>query len=523
MTERFADELARLPTLLGSHVLLTVLAVALGASASVPLGIAATRRPGLRWLVLGVVGVVQTIPGLALLALMVAALIGANAIWRDVAGDGAGGVRAIGFVPTLAALTLYSMLPIVRNTVAGLVGVDRAAVEASLAMGMTRRQLLTRVELPLAAPVILAGLRTATVWTVGIATLSTPVGQPSLGDYIFQGLELRDWSAVVFGCVAAAALAVVLDQLLGLLENGLATRKRPRVVGALAGLAVVLVVATAPMMGAWLGRGERRVVEVGAKDFNESYILAELMGQQLRDAGFDVRQRQGLGSTVVFDALRAGDIDCYVDYTGTIWAEVMGRTESGEPAAILRGVGDWLRDTHRVELLGGLGFENAYALAVRRELADRERLNTIADLARVAPSLSIGGNTAFFGRAEWKSLQDAYGLRFREERAMKSTLMYPAAGAGEVDVITAYTSDGRITAYDLVVLEDPKRVFPPYDAVVLLSPQAAQDAELRAALQPLMGAIPVEAMREANLWVDRDGVSPGDAAKRLREKLRLTR
>src|SRR5579862_7472922 len=201
MYDQFADRLAELPGYLGGHMLLSTTSLLVGLAISLPLGILVSRRP--RWSepVLGLAGVIQTVPSLALLALMVPLL---------------GGM--IGFVPAFIALTLYSILPALSNTITGIRGVDPALVEAARGLGMNDRQVLFRVELPLAAPVIIAGIRTATVLVVGTATLVTPVGGVCLGNYIFAGLESMNHLATVFGCVLAAVLAIALDQLVRLLE-----------------------------------------------------------------------------------------------------------------------------------------------------------------------------------------------------------------------------------------------------------------------------------------------------------------
>jgi osmoprotectant transport system permease protein len=172
-------------------------------------------------------------------------------------------------------------------------------------------------------------------------------------------------------------------------------------------------------------------------------------------------------------------------------------------------------------LLGALGFENAYALAMRRDRAEELGIHSIADLAQHAPQLRIGGDFEFFARSEWQGLRDRYGLRFRAERQFQPTFLYKAVASGEVDVISAASSDGRIRADDLVVLEDPLQVIPPYDAVVLLSPARASDPVLRQALEPLVGAIPIDVMRQANYMVDRDTqrISPVQAARWLENEI----
>ena len=517
MTEPLAELFSKLPQYLGWHLFITTLSLALGIFISLPLGVFAARRPLLRWPALAFAGVLQTVPALAFLALWVAVLFGINESVQSLWGPDAPHIRAIGFLPTIIAMTLYSMLPILRNTITGILGVEASLIEAADALGMRPGQRLWKVELPLAAPVILAGIRTATVWTVGIATLATLVGQPCLGNYIFEGLQTMTPSTVLFGCLVAALLAIVRDQVVGLLESGVSVRSRPRMAAAALCLLLVVAGGTAPLVAQAVRRhrADLRRVEVGAKTFNESYILAELIGDLL-GRSYDVQQRRGLGSMVAFDGLRAGDLDCYVDYSGTVWATVMKRDEVADARTVLSEMTQWLAREHGIRCLGSLGFENAYALAVRRELAERLNLRTVEDLVPVAGRLSICSDPEFFGRAEWRNLKQTYGLEFREQISMQSSLMYQAAGGGEVDVITAYTSDGRITRFDLVVLDDNRSVFPPYEAVLLLSPKAARSPPLVERLQWLIGAIDVEAMRRANLMVDVENQSIAAAARWLR-------
>jgi osmoprotectant transport system permease protein len=506
---RFAEAFARLPDYLGSHVIVSLTALLLGIGISLPLAVAATRSARLRWPLLAAASLVQTIPGLALLALFYPLLLGLSALTQAVFGTG---FSALGFLPSVLALTLYSMLPVLRNTVTGIFGVDPAVNEAALGVGMTPRQALFMVQLPLALPVIMAGIRTSAVWVIGTATLSTPVGQTSLGNYIFAGLQTQNWVLVLFGCVAAAALALVVDQLLALMENGVALRRRARVI--LAGLGLALLVGAALAPG--YGRVQATYV-VGAKTFTEQYILAALIQERLQANRLSSSRRDGLGSTVIFEALATGEIDVYVDYSGTIWANHMRRTETKPREAVLAEVGQWLKAERGITMLGSLGFENAYALAMRRARAAQLGVKSIGDLVGHAPQLSIGGDYEFFDRPEWAALRAAYGLNFRAQRQMDPTFMYQAVAGGEVDVISAFSSDGRIAQYDLVLLADPKQALPPYDAIVMLSPRRAGDDALKRALAPLIGKIDIALMQRVNLRADRDTnkETPAQAARWL--------
>jgi len=517
MDARLAAAWALLPIYLGEHVLVSASALGLGLLISLPLAVAASRSGAVRWPSLLAASLVQTIPSLALLALFYPLLLALSALSRAVFGHG---FAALGFLPSLLALTLYSMLPILRNAVAGITGVDPAIIEAAKGVGMTDRQRLVSVELPLAAPVIMAGVRTAAVWTIGAATLATPVGQTSLGNYIFSGLQTENWVFVLFGCAASAALALAADQLLGLVESGLANRHRWRIVAGLAGLAFGTAAALAPL--ALAGAVPARYV-IGAKNFSEQYILAELIGDRLQAERASVARKEDLGSSIAYEGLKAGEIDAYVDYSGTLWANVLKRTDNPGRAAVLAELTRALKARDGVVVLGSLGFEDAYALAMRRTDAERLHIASLADLAAHAGDLTLGADLEFLSRPEWRAVRDTYGLSFKREVQYQPTFMYRALMSGQADVISAFSSDGRIAADDLVVLTDPKGALPPYDAVLLVSPKRAQDARLLGALRPLIGKIPVAAMREANLSVDRDTnkATPAEAAKALKLKLGL--
>jgi osmoprotectant transport system permease protein len=526
-----ADDLGGLITgaapLLASHLALVLVALAVALALGLPLAVALVRRPRLAAAVMTVAGAIQTVPSLALLALMVPLLAASHGLGV--------GLSSFGFAPAAIALTLYALLPIVRNAVTGLRGVDAAAVEAARGMGMAPRQLLRLVELPLAAPVIAAGIRTASVWTVGTATLATPIGQACLGNYIFAGLQTRNWAMLLVGVIAAAALALALDAILAAAERAVSQRPRGRLIAPGAALAVLVVgvlgvlprlarpaaesdaasaqgSAPAPSTAAPRpAQAPLARVRIGAKTFTEQYILAEVLRQRLAGRGIAGEIVASLGSNVVFDALRRGDLDAYVDYSGTLWTTQLGRDRGAPRWQILSEVeGQLARD--RVRSLGPLGFQNAYAVAVRRDTATRLGLHSLADLGRHPGELAFGADYEFLSRREWAALRAAYGLAFRRTASFDPALLYEAAARGEVDAISAFSSDGRIAAYDLVVLDDPGAALPSYDAMILLGPRATDDTGVVCALAPLRGALPVDLMRRANLRVDHDRATPAAAA-----------
>jgi osmoprotectant transport system permease protein len=506
--EQLAECWRELPDLLGGHLVLSLAALAVGLVLSLPMGVLASARPRLSELALGLSGVVQTIPSVALLVLMVPLLGG-----------------SIGFLPAFVALTLYSVLPILAGTVVGIRGVDPSVIEAARGLGMSDRQMLFHVQLPLAVPVILSGIRTATVLVVGTATLVTPVGGVSLGNYIFGGLETLNYVATIFGCVLAALLAIVLDQLIRLLERGArpGNRSRPRLLAGAAGLLLVLV---AGLAGPTVRLFASPPQVVAGAPFTEQHILAEVLKSRLHSAGFAVDQRRGMSEGVQFLALRRGKVDCCVNYTGNIWSLLMKRKDSGAREEVYEATRGYLEAEYGVRCLGKLGFENAYALAMRPDRA-RALLGpdpaswTLAGLAQATRNqrVTLGADLQFFTRPEWPKVRSAYGLAFHETREMDPALLYQAVGEGRVDVICAYTSDGRIDAYGLVILNDPQHAFPPYDAVLLASRRAVRRPGFVEAIGPLVGAIDESTMRRANYRVDVENWTIARAAQELLEKV----
>jgi osmoprotectant transport system permease protein len=308
----------------------------------------------------------------------------------------------------------------------------------------------------------------------------------------------------------------VIDRLLALAEDGFAKRQLWRLWLALAGIVAVVGVSLFPLFG---HAGEK--ITVGTKSFDEQYILGSLIQKRLNAAGFATTRRDGLGSTVAFHALTNGDIDISIDYTGTIWANEMKRRDQPGRAAVMAQMTAWLQKTYGIRVLR-LGFENAYAVAMRRDRADALHISTLADLASHAGGMTIGGDYEIFSRPEWHAVTAAYGFKFARQRQYQSDFMYRAVASGDVDAITAFSSDGRITEYNLKLLADPKGAFPPYDTVLLISAKHAHDEKLLAALKPLVGAIDLKTMQQANLMVDRekDKRTPEETADWLSARIR---
>ena len=510
--------LETLPSALAAHLAISAAALALALLVATPLVLLMPGRPWLRRTVMGLASVVQTVPALALLALFFPLLV----LLRNLTGLP---VPSLGLLPSLLALSLYALLPLLRGGAGGLAAVPDAVRDAARAIGMSASQRLFHVELSLAAPVVMGGVRTAAVWTIGAATLATMVGQESLGDLIFAGLQLQDWRQVLLGCVAAAALALIVDGALGWCQAGIAQR---RWAPAAKGLALIGLLA-AGVSGWWwhsLPATDQRKIVIGTKTFSEQYILAELIAADLNGQGFSVGVRSGLGSGIAFQSLAAGGIDIGIDYSGTLWTQALGRSDVLPRGQMLPILARELQARYGVTIAARLGFENAYALAMRRADATRLGVKTISDLARLRGSvggrLRLATDLEFQSRAEWAALRRVYGLEFASIRAFTPVLMAAALKDGAADVITAYSSDGALAGADVVLLADDRGALPAYDALLLVAP-GREDLARR--LVRYEGRIPVEAMRAANWQADRptDKRSPKDAARWLAHETGLQR
>jgi len=490
------------------HLMLTGVSTGTAVVIGLPLGVWITRNPMLRGAVLGLSGVFQTIPSLAMLAFLLPLL-------------------GIGVKPALVALTLYAILPIVRNTYTGLAEVSPEVIEAARGLGFADRQRLRMVEIPLALPMIVAGIRTATVIGVGIATLSAFIGAGGLGDFINRGLALNNNGLILMGAIPAAVLALVLDFSIGILEallrpgrlTGAAKRRAlvffPLLV--LLGLGVFLFFSRQQgAVGDRSSPDERSPLRIGTKNFTEQLLLGELMAQRIESAiGARVERKFNLGGTVLCHrALVNGEIDLYPEYTGTALTAILGQEKIIRPEACFQAVAEAYRERFFCAWFAPFGFNSTYTITVRSRDAAREGWKKISDLVQKADTLRAGFTAEFSERPDgYPGLQQAYGLAFGKVFDLDPGLMYKAVARGGVDLICAFSTDGRIKAYDLAVLEDDKNFFPPYYAAPVVRLQALEMyPELRDALEPLSGAISDRTMQILNFEVDEGGRSPEEVA-----------
>ncbi len=480
--------------LVRQHIVLVFIAILVAVIIGVPTGIALTRYRALRGPVLGLANVMQTIPSLALFGFLIPLPF----------------IGGIGSRTALVALVLYSLLPIIRNTVTGILGVEPSVREAAVAMGMTDGQVLRQVELPLAMGVIVTGIRVATVIAVGVTTIAAAVGAGGLGVYIFRGLRQYDNNLLLAGALSAALLALAADFLLGLVErrfNFEAKRKSGRAVVLAAAVLLVLLGGFAIWRSSSspAASGQDRVV-IGSKDFTESALLAEIVAQMLEARGVTVERRFELGGNLPHEALVSGTMDLYPEYTGTSFTAILHHQPISDPRAVYDLVKQEYADKFKVEVSPPLGFENTFAILVRGDEARRLNLKTISDAAPHAPRWRAGFGQDFMSRADgYPGFSKTYGLQFAEVREMDLSLTYIALSSRQVDLIAGNSTDGRIVRLELVQLADDRHYFPPYEAVYLVRQDSlARVQALREVIAKLANAISTEEMRRLNLQIDGD-------------------
>jgi osmoprotectant transport system permease protein len=483
-------------TLVAEHLFLVAVSTGAAVLIGVPLGILLTRRPALSKPVLGFANIMQTVPSLALFGF----LIPLNLYLFELKILGGIGPRT-----AIVALTLYSLLPIIRNTFTGISGVDPAIREAGRGMGMTDRQLLFQVELPLSLGVIIAGVRVATVICVGTATIAAAIDAGGLGRYIFRGLRANDNVLILAGAIPAALIALTADVLLGALERwlqGMAARRGRARRMLWAGAAAIAMALAATF---WFVRPASDRIAVGSKDFTEQIILGEILAQTIEDkTDVEVVRRFDLGGTLAHDALVAGEIDVYVEYTGTALLAILNGQPLKDPNEVYRRVKEEYARRFDLEWTEPLGFSNTFAILVRAEDAERYGLRTVSDAARISRQWRAGFGQDFMSRTDgYPGFAKTYGFHFKEIREMDLAFTYRALAEKQVDLIAGNSTDGLISRYGLYQLEDDRRFFPPYDAAPVVRRDAlARHPRLRDALKQLGGILSVEDMRRLNYAVD---------------------
>jgi len=471
----------------GEHLILVVIAMTIAISIGLPVGIFITRQPQLAAPIMGLANTIQTIPSLAIFGFLISVPF----------------LGGIGKVPAIVALTLYALLPIIRNTYIGINSINLAIKEAGIGMGMTDQQLLLKVEIPLALPVILAGVRVATVISVGIATIAAAIGGGGLGVFIFRGISTVNNELILAGAIPAALIALSADFGLGFLEKNLT-----KPTGNKSKLAIILGIITLIIAGliAFNYQKAPETIIIGSKNFTEQVILGELLAQHIENhTKLKVDRRFNLGGTfIAHEAVKAGKIAGYVEYTGTSFTTILKEKPISNPQIVYEKVKEYYDQKLKLTVMKPLGFENTFAMIIRGEDAKKWQIKSLSEAGKYSPQMKAGFGYEFLEREDgYPGLSKTYNLKFANIKQMELGLMYQALKEKQLDFIAANSTDGLIPVLNLVILEDDKKYFPPYQAIPIFNQEILRKyPELTDTINQLGGKVSTTAIQKMNYQVD---------------------
>ena len=491
-------------SLLLAHIQLTIVAVLVAVIIGVPLGILISRNKKVANGVIGIANLIQAVPSLAILGFLI-----------PVIGIGSG--------PAITMVVLYSMLPIIKNTYTGVTNINPDMLEAAKGLGMTNSQTLRLIKIPLAMPVIMAGVRMAAVTAVGLMTIAAFVGAGGLGYLVFSGIQSVDNNLILFGAIPAAILALLIDFITGRIEeatmpNGIKkadgtmkikrskmSKNTKKFVASIASILVIVLLGFA-IVPKLLPKDDNTIV-VASKNYTEQLLLGNILSEFIKaNTDLNVEEKFNLGgSQVTFNAIKSGAVDMYAEYIGVGYMNILNINElNSNKEEVYNIVKDRFSKEYKLEVLNPLGFNNTYAMAVTQETAAKYNLKTVSDLAKVSNELIIGPTIEFPNRYDGLlGLEEVYNMTFKDVKPVDGGLRYTALVNDETQVIDAFTTDGLIDKFNLAILEDDKNFFPPYDAVTVIREETLEKhPELREVIGKLDGKLTEKAMRTMNYEVD---------------------
>ncbi|NLP34743.1 MAG: ABC transporter permease subunit [Clostridiales bacterium] len=493
------------------HIELTAIAVGIAVLIGVPLGILISYVKKLNKPILGIANVVQAIPSMALLGIMIPLL-------------------GIGTLPAVFMVIVYSLLPIIKNTYTGIQSINPQTLEAAKGIGLTKFQILSKVQIPLALPVIMAGVRISAVTAVGLMTMAAFIGAGGLGFLVFSGIRTVNEVQILAGAIPACILALLVDYLMGLVEKLVTPislqksigskekqskdRKHRKVILGVtaAGIAMLLIVSA-------LGNLNKadKVIRVAGKDYTEQHILTHMISDLIEDrTDITVDRKVNLGGTqVVFSAMNSGDVDVYVEYSGTAYGDTLNYPPNSDMEEVYNTVKADFKEKYGLEVLQQLGFNNTYVLAVTKETAEQYNLSSISDLRNIASKLTAGTTFEFLNREDGlPGLMKHYDFSFGDTTGLDSSPRYLALVNNETDVVDAFATDALLEKFDLVTLKDDKNFFPPYYAIPVVRGETLEEyPEVEPILNELAAYLSDEVMIGLNYKVDELQMDPENVAQ----------
>ncbi|HLR63077.1 MAG TPA: ABC transporter permease/substrate-binding protein [Lentibacillus sp.] len=476
------------------HLQVSLISLIIAIIIAVPLGLVLTRYQRIAEPIIGLSAIMQTIPSLAVLAFLIPFF-------------------GIGTTPAIIALTVYGLLPILRNTYTGINEVEPALKEAATGMGMNSVKRLTKVELPIAMPVIMAGIRTSMVLIVGTTTIAALIGAGGLGELILLGIDRgADLNLILLGAIPAALLAILLDFVLRGLER---LSRRAGFKSLIAMLFIAVLIVASPF---FFSPAKQADLTIGGKLGSEPAILINMYKLLIEEeTDLSVELEPGLGKTAfVFSALKNGSIDIYPEFTGTaIVTHLEQEAESNKKSKVYEQARQGMQEQYGMVMLEPMAFNNTYAVVTKQELAEEHNLESIGDLKKIEKDITAGFTLEFKDRYDgYVGMQDVYNLDIANVQTMEPGIRQDALANGEVNVIDAYATDSYMVEMNLVTLDDPENLFPPYQGAPLMREDTLKKyPELKDILNQLGGKITDNQMRQMNYQVDYKDQDPADVAR----------
>ncbi|MDO5142815.1 MAG: glycine betaine ABC transporter substrate-binding protein [Eubacteriales bacterium] len=499
-------------SLVMEHLFIVLASSLLSICIGLPLGLLAYAVPKARAVILRVVDLLQTVPALALLGIIMV-FIGA------------------GKATVITGITLYSLLPIVRNTCLGLQEVPAGIKEAARGMGMSTLYRLLRVEFPLAFPTVFTGIRIAVVNAIGTAVFAAFVGGGGLGGIINRGIRVQDMGLILGATGALMVIAILLDTLLSWVEKQMYTaHRRTLKLGVFTAAILLLFVALLPY---GMSRGDDDALILYEGDYSETQIMHHMIKMLVEDqSDLEVVIKDQMSQVNNFKSLIGDDHTCdmMISYDGTLLTTFLHLDPSDveEGSSIYELANQVAGERHGLRLLKKLGFDNTYAIAVPETVAEEYGLETISDLVPVADQLVFGAEHEFFpqeGTVKFVPFVEFYDLHFKDVVSVDMSLKYAAAEKGSFDVTEVYATDGLNRKAGLKILEDDRHFFPEYNGAYLVREDTlekfADVIDLEAVLDQLAGKISNDDMMEMTYQVDVMGRTVDEVAEEFLRGLGL--
>lgn len=483
--------------LIAEHILISFIAIFIAIILGMVLGIYISERPKFSFWILSVVNIMYTVPAIALLGFLIS-------------------FTGIGNTTAIIALTVYALLPMVRSTYTGITNIDPLIIEAGKGMGSTDGQLLFKIKLPLAVPVLMSGIRNTVTMTIALTGIASFVGAGGLGVAIYRGITTNNPSMTFMGSFLIAILAVISDFIFSVIEKNILNRnKKKRKIALISSCAMVLGIILLGVFTSY--KKSEDTIKIATKPTTENYILGEMIGlliENKTDININISHGIGGGTANIHTAMVNGEFDIYPEYTGTIWQIVLKKGENYTEDKF-----NLLEEEYKNKFgfiwANLFGFNDTYAIAVRKEIAEKHNLKTISDLQRVSRDLVFGAEYDFYEREDgFNALMDKYKLKFSSEIDMDNGLKYQAIRDKKIDVMTVFTTDGQLSTSDIVVLEDDKNLYPSYLAGTVIRQEVLEKyPQLKEVLAELNDILDDKKMAELNNRVESGGESPKKVAE----------